>query len=163
MISLPAGSYATIKITRARPSDAPVLSAIAHAAKAHWGYPVQWMKQWREQLTITPEFITAHETFVAEVDREILGFHDLVETPESWRLEHLWVLPKAIGRGVGRSLFDDAVTRAAALGALCLTIEADPNAEPFYKHLGAVRTGAVRTKIDGRARELPLLRFDLTL
>jgi GNAT superfamily N-acetyltransferase len=162
LIGLPAGSYATIKITRAHPSDAPVLSAIAHAAKAHWGYPPHWMKQWREQLTITPEFIAAHETFMAEVDGEILGFHSLVETTESWHLEHLWILPKAISRGFGRSLFDHATARAAALGALCLTIEADPNAEPFYRHMGAVRTGVIKGEIDGCARDLPLLSFDLT-
>ena len=113
-------------------------------------------------MTIAPEFIAAHETFMAELDGEIVGFHALVETPESWRLEHLWVLPKAIGRGLGRSLFSDAAARAIEHGALCLTIEADPHAEPFYKHMGAVRTGVITSEIDGRARELPLLRFDLT-
>jgi GNAT superfamily N-acetyltransferase len=113
-------------------------------------------------LTITPEFIAAHQTFMA-VEGEIVGFHALVETPEFWRLEHLWVLPQAIGRGLGRSLFHHAVARAKERGALCLTIEADPNAEPFYKHMGAVRTDAIRSEIDGRARELPLLRFDLNL
>lgn len=153
---------APCEIVRAHPSAAPILSAIVHAAKAHWGYPAHWLEHWRDQLTITPEFIAAHETFMAEVDGEIVGFHALVETPESWRLEHLWVLPKAIGRGFGRSLFSDAAARARKRGALRLTIEADPHAEPFYKHMGAVRTGVIRSVLDGRVRELPLLRFDLT-
>ena len=99
---------------------------------------------------------------MAEVDGEIVGFHALLETAESWRLEHLWILPEQMGRGFGRSLFSHAAARAAERGALCLTIEADPNAEPFYKHMGAVRSGVIRSEIDGRARELPLLRFDLT-
>ena len=139
------------------------MSAIAHAAKAHWGYPAHWMERWREQLTITPEFISAHETFMAQVDRKIVGFYALLKTPESWRLEHLWVVPEQMGRGIGRSLFRGAAARAAAGGALCLTIEADPNAEPFYKHMGAARAGVIRSEIDGRVRELPILRFDLTL
>ena len=100
---------------------------------------------------------------MAEVDGAIVGFHALVETPETWRLEHLWILPEQIGRGIGRSLFHHAVARATERGATCLTIEADPHAEPFYRHMGAVRIGVVKSEVDGSVRELPLLRFDLAL
>ena len=43
--------------------------------------------------------------------------------------------PDVMGRGVGRELFE----RAKALGAGCSRMEweADPNAVPFYEHLGA--------------------------
>jgi GNAT superfamily N-acetyltransferase len=150
-----------VQIISANPSDAETLSAIAWAAKAHWGYPPHWMKQWREQLTITPEFIVANETFAATIDGQIVGFHALLETAENLRLEHLWVLPERIGQGIGRNLFTHAVERATLRGARRLTIEADPNAEPFYLHLGAVRIGATTSEIDGHRRELPLLAFDL--
>jgi GNAT superfamily N-acetyltransferase len=120
------------------------------------------MKRWQAQLTITAQFIAAHETFMTDEEGETAGFYALVETPESWRLEHLWVLPNAMGRGLGRGLFTHAATRAKERGAPCLTIEADPNAEPFYMHMGAVRTGVIKSEIDGHTRELPLLRFDLT-
>ena len=151
-----------MQIVRARSTDAARLSAIAHAAKAHWGYPPHWLEQWREQLTITPEFIAAHETFMAEVNGTIVGFHALRETPETWRLEHLWILPEQIGRGIGRSLFHHAAARATERGAVCLTIEADPHAEPFYQLMGAVRIGVFKSEVDGSVRELPLLRFALT-
>ena len=150
-----------MQINRANPSDAETLSAIARAAKAHWGYPPHWMERWREQLTIMPEFIVANETFAATIDGQIVGFHALLETAENLRLEHLWVLPERIGQGIGRNLFTHAVERATLRGARCLAIEADPNAEPFYLHLGAVRIGATTSEIDGHRRELPLLAFDL--
>jgi GNAT superfamily N-acetyltransferase len=150
-----------VQIIRANPSDAETLSAIAWAAKAHWGYPPHWMEQWRAQLTITPELIAANETFMAEMNGQIVGFHALVEMAESWRLEHLWVLPERIGQGFGRNLFAHAVERATLRGARRLTIEADPNAESFYLHLGAVQIGAATSEIDGHRRELPLLAFDL--
>lgn len=150
-----------MQIIRANPSDAETLSAIAWAAKAHWGYPPHWMEQWRGQLTITPEFIAAHETFTAEMNEQTVGFHALVEVAESWRLEHLWVLPERIGQEIGRNLFAHAVERATLRGARRLTIEADPNAESFYLHLGAVRIGTTASAIDGHRRELPLLAFDL--
>jgi predicted N-acetyltransferase YhbS len=65
-------------------------------------------------------------------------------------------------RGLGRKLFQHAAVRAAALGANCLTIEADPHAEPFYLHLGASRSGTVASEMEGERREIPLLTFPLT-
>ena len=120
------------------------------------------MEQWRDQLTITPEFIAANETFAAVINGRMIAFHALLETAETLRLEHLWVLPELIGQGFGRILFRHATARAAARGVRSLTIEADPNAEPFYRHMGAVRIGVLATEIDGHRRELPLLNFALT-
>ena len=151
-----------MKIVRAKPGDAPALSAIAWAAKSHWGYPAHWMEQWREQLTITRDFIAENETFAATIERQTVAFHALLPTPETLRLEHLWVLPERIGQGIGQALFLHAAQRAAARGAPSLTIEADPHAQAFYEHMGAVRVGATRSEIDGCRRELPLLVFDLT-
>jgi GNAT superfamily N-acetyltransferase len=151
-----------VEIIRARPSDAATLSAIAWAAKAFWRYPPHWMEKWREQLTITPEFISENETFAAVIDRQMVAFHALVPTSETLRLEHLWVLPERIGQGLGQTLFLHAAEQARAQGATSLTIEADPRAEAFYQHLGAVRVGTIASEIDGCRRELPLLEFDLT-
>ncbi len=150
-----------MQIVRAEISQASALSAIAWAAKAYRGYPAHWMEQWREQLTITPDFIARHDTFAAQRDGEAIGFYALSEGPAAISLEHLWVLPERIGQGIGRALFEHATGRAAARGASCLTIESDPQAEPFYLHLGARRAGAVASEIEGQPRELTLLVFDL--
>ena len=150
-----------MEIRRAQPVDASALSRIARTSKASWGYPEVWLEQWQEQLTIPPEFIAANETFIAVIDRQIVAFHALLQTPTEIRLEHLWVLPEHMGRGIGRKLFAHAVERARALGAISLTIEADPNAEAFYRHLGAIKVGAVETEIEGQRRELPLLSLGL--
>lgn len=151
-----------MQIIRAQPSDAATLSAVAWAAKGFWGYPAHWMEQWRQQLTITPDFIAENETFAAVIARQQVAFHALRPTPDTLRLEHLWVLPEWIGLGLGRTLFLHAVECARARGAPSLTIEADPHAESFYQHMGAVRAGTTTTEIDGCRRELPLLVFALT-
>ena len=151
-----------MEIVRANPSDASALSAIAWAAKAHWGYPAHWMEEWRGILAITPEFIAENETFAAVVESHIIGFHALHEAAGVLRLEHLWIVPAQISKGIGRCLFRHAVERAAGTGASRLTIEAEPNAEPFYRHMGAERIGSVTGEVDGQPRELPLLVFDLT-
>jgi len=154
--------FQAVHVIRAKPSEAATLSAIAWAAKASWNYPSDWMEQWREQLTITPTFIAENQAFGAIINRQTVAFHALLQSADVLRLEHLWVLPYWMGQGIGRALFRHAAERAAARGALSLTIEADPNAEPFYRRMGAVRSGVITTEIDGRRRDLPILTFDLT-
>ena len=69
-----------INIRRAEPEDADTLTQIAHAAKRHWGYPDGWIEEWKPDLTITPEFITDHEIFVAIMNDAIAGCCALVVT-----------------------------------------------------------------------------------
>lgn len=149
-----------MNIQRAVPEDAATLTEIAFAAKRHWGYPEKWIQLWKEALTIKPEFIANHQTFIVRVDGEIVGFYMLVGTSKPVLLEHLWVLPKAMGRGIGRALFGHAVQRTKALGVEVIQIESDPKAEPFYGHMGARQIGANVSEIDGQPRSLPVLIYD---
>lgn len=138
-----------------------MLSLIAYAAKRHWGYPKRWMERWREGLTITPEFVEENEVYAALVEGEPVGFYALVGQGCRMELEHLWVLPERMGTGVGRALLEHAAGRAADLGAETLGIEADPNAEGFYRRMGARRVGETTYELDGRKRILPLLALDI--
>jgi len=56
-------------------------------------------------------------------------------------------------------LFEHAVEQAKLAGCTCIKIEADPNAEEFYKRMGAVRAGTRISEVCGERRELPLLEF----
>ena len=150
-----------VEIRRAGPDDAKALSRVAFAAKAHWGYPEVWMERWREGLTISPEFVSQREVYAAFVEGEPVGFYALVGEGPKIELEHLWVLPERMGLGLGRALFDHALGRAAALGAEVLGIEADPNAEGFYRRMGARRVGEIVYELDGRERVLPLLAVEV--
>ncbi|MEP6709146.1 MAG: GNAT family N-acetyltransferase [Verrucomicrobiota bacterium] len=146
-----------MQIIRATPDDATVLTQIAFMAKRHWGYPENWIEHWRNILTITPEFIAAHETYAARERGEIVGFYALLPEASDLRLEHLWILPEAMNRGVGRALFQHALERSSALGFATLQIESDPNAVAFYERMGSRRVGQTITELDGERRELPLL------
>jgi len=106
-----------------------------------------------------PEFITNHDTFAATEDGRIVGFYALAWNGHSLDLLHLWVLPEAMGRGVGRALFLHAIERARALGCHEVEIESDPNAEGFYLRMGAQRVGVSVKELDGQSRELPRLIY----
>ncbi len=150
-----------MEILRATPGDAEALTGISFAAKRYWGYPEQWMERWRESLTITPDFVRRNEVHAAVVEGNPVGFYALVGEGRKLELEHLWVLPEFIGTGVGRALFDHAVRRAAALGAEVVNIESDPNAEGFYRRMGARRVGEISYPMDGQKRTLPLLAVEV--
>jgi GNAT superfamily N-acetyltransferase len=128
-------------IVPAKPEDAVALTEVAFAAKRHWGYPERWLESWREVLTVKPEFIAGHETHVAVVGDQAVGFYALGRKGDRLDLLHMWVLPGWIGGGVGRSLFLHALERTKALGFRKLEIESDPNAEGFYLRLGARVSG----------------------
>ena len=150
-----------MQIVRAKPQDADALTEIAHAAKRHWGYPERWIESWRNTLTIRAEFIAANVAWCAMEGARAVGFYLLTSESDGLHLDHLWILPDAMGRGIGRALFEHAVEDARALGHRILKIEADPNAEGFYTRMGARRVGATVTEIEGQRRELPLLVYDL--
>jgi len=150
-----------IEIRRAKPEEADILTAIAHAAKRHWGYPEKWIAHWKSDLTITSEFISTNEVFVAVNNGKIIGCCALVSSESLSELEHMWILPEFIGTGLGRKLFMHARDRASILNLGELELSADPNAEGFYQHMGAVRIGEVRSEIDGQPRVLPRMKVAL--
>jgi N-acetylglutamate synthase-like GNAT family acetyltransferase len=147
-------------IRKAATEDAGALTRIAHDAKRHWGYPEHWIQHWQDDLTISPEFISTNDVFVAETDDGVVGFYALILREQNAELDHMWVTPAHIGSGVGKLLFLHAMDRAAAAKVKTVGILSDPNAEPFYLKMGAHRTGESVSEIDGEPRVLPRLVVD---
>ena len=144
----------------AHPDEARALSQLALRSKAHWGYDAAFLAACEPALTLTAEQIAGGDAVVRVAEDEQgtrLGLCSLLLTTDPVELDLLYVDPRAIGSGVGRALLDDALAQAAARGIVELRIEADPNAEPFYRSRGAVRIGERVSAATGRA--LPLLRI----
>lgn len=149
-----------IQFRKAEASDAPALSELALRSKAFWGYAPAQLEAWRADLTLSPLWISLHPTYVAEIGGQTAGFFALLAEHGSWKLEHLWVAPEAMGQGVGRSMLAHAVIIAKQVGARELIIDSDPNAEGFYRACGAVRIGSLPAPIEGAPqREIPALRL----
>lgn len=148
-------------IVRARSEDSEILTAIAHAAKRHWGYPENWIAAWRDILTMRPDFIAGNIAYCAMENDRTIGFYVLTQEDDGIHLDHLWILPEAMGRGIGRGLFEHAVIEATKLGFSLIKIEADPNAEGFYKRMGATRVGTSSSQVEGEHRELPRMQFEI--
>lgn len=151
-----------IGIRAARPSDAPRLTEIAMAAKASWGYPASFMARCRAALAVDAAMIGERAFFLAEDEGGILGFYGFEPEPDGIGLSHMFVLPEASGRGVGRMLWHHAVAEARRRRAAALIAVSDPNAAGFYRRMGAARAGFRPSEIDP-ARPLPIYRLLLSL
>ena len=147
-----------MQIRRAQPDEAPLLTAIACQSKAHWSYSPAQLDAWRDALSIDAASIEAWPTFVVELGDRVAGFYAIDNGPPVWVLEHFWVVPECMGRGLGRALLAHAAALAKRSGVHAIAIDADPNAEAFYLACGAQRVGAVAAPIEGQPqRQRPQL------
>jgi GNAT superfamily N-acetyltransferase len=148
-------------IRAAAAAEAEILSELAMRSKAHWGYDEAFLAACRDELAMRSAEIEPRRTTVAEHNGSILGFVTLEGVPPEGILGMMFVEPHAMGRGVGRRLFEHVVATAQELGFERIRIDADPNAEPFYRAMGAVRIGTTPSgSIPGRM--LPLLAVTIT-
>ncbi|MDE2637909.1 MAG: GNAT family N-acetyltransferase [Chloroflexota bacterium] len=144
----------TIFIRAARPDEAERLTEIACRSKAHWGYSPERIAAWRPAfLTVTADYIRAHSPVVAvDDDGGVVAFAALEREAQGAVLEHLWVLPGFMGRGIGSRLFRHIAGLASEF-----TFTSDPQADGFYLQLGARVIGEVES--DHQGRTLSLFRY----
>ena len=76
--------------------------------------------------------LTAH-TFVATLERRVVGFSDLTD---DGLLDMLFVSPDAGGCGIARALVDAVIGKARELGLSQLYTHASRTALPVFKRLG---------------------------
>jgi GNAT superfamily N-acetyltransferase len=150
-----------LEILPATIDDIEVLNTIAFVAKAHWGYPPEWMTAWRSELRLTEaqfaKQIVLKAVIKSEIEENTAGWIGLQDQAERMWVENLWVWPAYMGKGVGRALLEKAIEEAKRLGKRKLALQSDPNAPGFYERMGMRRVGE---RVISPTRSLPL--FELT-
>ena len=149
-----------IQLRDARQNELSGLSELCLRSKAVWGYDAAFMIACRTELTLRPDELRSTSIQVAERDSTVVGLAQVKVTGTDADLLKLFVEPALLGSGVGRLLFEWATATARGLGAVRMTIEADPGAAAFYERLGARHSGfAPSQSIPGRM--LPRLQMEL--
>ena len=140
--------------------ELPALSALCFRSKAVWGYDKDFMEACRKELSIEPADLRSTSIAVAERDGKLIGVGQIKVVGSDADLLKLFVEPTVVRRGIGSTLFAWATDLATSQGANRLLIEADPDAAPFYRRMGARDIGlAPSGSIPGRM--LPKLVKDL--
>ena len=149
-----------IQLRDARESELPSLGELCLRSKAVWGYDDAFMTACRTELTLCPDELQSTYLQVAERDSTVVGLAQVKVTGTDADLLKLFVEPSKLRSGIGRRLFDWAVHHATTMGATQLLIEADPDAAPFYRRMGARDVGVVPSgSVPGRL--LPQLAYEL--
>jgi GNAT superfamily N-acetyltransferase len=148
-----------VTIRRAAAGDGRRLREITIASKGHWGYDPERVRTWVDGLHLPSRIASSAELHVADLDGEVVAWAELLPPANGvCVLDHLWVDPPWIGRGIGTSLLEHAAERARRLGATALEIESEPSAVGFYTGLGARH---VRDEASSWGRPLPVLELAL--
>jgi GNAT superfamily N-acetyltransferase len=152
----------TIEIRRAMPQEAPLLGELALRSKGHWGYDADFLANCRHDLSLSPEQIESSPVYVSlDSKGHVTGFYRLMPLDDGIaELDSLFIEPAAIGRGVGRRLWEHAVEVARSLGFAALEFQSDPHAEGFYLAMGAERCGESESTVTP-GRMLPLMCYSL--
>ncbi len=135
--------------------DLETLNTISLQSKAYWGYPESWIANWMDELTIDRDKFFNQNILVVESESKIFGFCSIVEKRENYEILHLWMLPEHIGKGIGKKLLSKTIETFVKLEKPII-VEADPNAEPFYKSQGFVTYDKVESFPKGRS--LPVMK-----
>jgi len=162
---------ANTTIRKAMPGDSAILTTISFAAKGYWQYPQEYYELWRDELTISSTYIEQHEVYLAETAGVIVGYCSLVEVEKDYLigkvvvnhgfwLDHLFLLPEFIGKGIGTRLvqFIKDLCREKKIEKLQVFVE--PKAKGFYDKIGAVYLRESASSIAGRTLPVYIINID---
>lgn len=131
----------------AKKEEAEKLTEISFQSKRYWKYPEDYFDIWKDELTITAEYIEINDVFVFELEGATVGYYSIVELPDDisvsgieiekgfW-LEHMFLQPEYIGQGFGTRMFEHLRGVMAKKKINVLGVLADPNSRGFYEKMG---------------------------
>jgi len=133
-----------------------LLRDILILSKGYWGYSQEQLEQWRSNLKFEDEYVARNTVKLILDESEVIGFFAIVKGDID-ELDHLWLLPKAIGKGFGNLVFEKILSECKTLDITEFYITSDPDAEGFYLKKGALKVAKVYS--ESQKRMLPKLKY----
>ena len=149
-----------MEIFKAGIDDNEVLTTITKKSKAYWGFSENILKEWEGLLTVTKSYIEINEVYKLVQDDQIIGYYSYFSIDEyTIKLDNIFILPEFIGKGFGKILMNDFLKNIRQLGINKITLDAEPNAEKFYKMFGFETIGQLESSI--KERYLPIMELQI--
>lgn len=130
--------------------DVKTLTELTFLSKGHWGYTLEQLQEWSTELTITKHYLNTFEVYKLVEENKVLGYYSWAGKPPLALLDNLFVHPDYLGKGYGRLLMEDFLSRIKIGGFTLARLDADPNATDFYIKFGFVKVGELQSTIPGR-------------
>jgi GNAT superfamily N-acetyltransferase len=139
-------------------SDIDLLNDIAIRSKAWWGYDDHLMKQFAENSLISGELVDGTTVIKVCMEDRIIGWYMYKPDEVGVELTDFWMSPEYIGKGYGGKMFQNLKERVMQDDYYSIVFDADPNAAPFYEHMGCRIIGQALSEWN---RFIPKMRIDL--
>ncbi len=159
-----------MEIRPAKIKEADILTSLSFQSKGHWGYPDHFFEIWKNELTISEDYIRHNRVFVFEDNGFIRGYYSIVHLdndldvsgiiiPKGHWLEHMFISPDFIGKGIGTKFFDHLKMICKKNRITRINILSDPKAKGFYKKMGCRYVKEYPSTIPNRTT--PLLIWEI--
>jgi len=149
-----------MEIEIAKLSEINAINQLIESSKRHWGYNDKVMNLWLPDLLITTDNFSSLEIWVMKNKKVMGGVFSLSLMSEYiYELEDFWISPSEMGKGFGQKMFQFIINHLQNIKAKKLVIISDPNAEGFYKKMGASRVKLMESK--PKDRMLPILELKI--
>lgn len=147
-------------IEKAKNTDGKELTELTLRSKSHWNYSKEQIDKWKNDLTVTSNYIDEKEVFKLLADNILIGYYSYFElNEENVKLENLFIEPKFIGQGYGKLLMSDFLQRVKKAEYNKVTLDADPNAERFYSNIGFKVVEQLKSSM--KDRFLPIMEMEI--
>ncbi|MBP3886806.1 MAG: GNAT family N-acetyltransferase [Cellulosilyticum sp.] len=159
-----------IIIRRAQAEDALFLTSISFGAKKYWNSSKEAFITSNNDLMITEEYLKENIVFVAQKQDTIIGYCSLHETKEGtsqieqvikegYWLEHLFIRPAYIQKGIGRRLIEEVTAYCGENNIREFSVISTSSINGFYEKIGAEYMGDI--EINSREQEVSIFRFNI--
>ncbi|WP_262147665.1 GNAT family N-acetyltransferase [Chryseobacterium foetidum] len=149
-----------MEIIKANTYDHKILTEITKKSKAYWGYSNEQMEEWSDLLTIKEEYFKNNEVYKLLINNSTVAYYSYFSINENTvKLDNLFVLPDEIGKGYGKLLMNDFISKIKKSKTKIIILDADPNAQKFYESFGFTKIGKIETSIKNRF--LPIMELQL--
>jgi GNAT superfamily N-acetyltransferase len=154
-----------MSIRPAQPQEAALLTTISHRSKRYWEYPDEYFEIWKDELTVTEQYITDNSVYVALKKDVVVGYYSIVEVEEDFEvaairiqkgfwLDHMFIEPDNIGQNIGTTMVDHLKSIWKDQQVEEIRVLADPNARGFYEKRGFRYIREYPSTIPGRTTPL---------
>lgn len=152
---------AFLHFNRATEKDSELLSNTAFQSKKHWKYSKEQMKLWKEELTISKSYVSENKVFIINDGQMYVGFIALVFKKDYIEIDHFWLVPEFIGKGMGTEIFRFIKKVGIENGYKFLQLTSEPHANGFYSKMGGKIIHSKESKIKNRF--LCVFEFELSV
>ena len=158
-----------ITIRNAIKSDCNDLTEIAFKAKRYWNYPEEYYERWKQELTITDNYINTNYVRCCLINNQIIGFYSIVYNLQDqffgevfvecgYWLDHMFIIPQYHKMGIGLTFINELkMYLKDSLNNSSVYIFVDPNSVGFYNKMGAIFIRESNSSIPGR--KIPIYKF----